>query len=424
MATPAAPVRSDANASVPCTYENRYLNHLCRTHVPELDGDAVDLSRRASKLFPFSARKETKDACGLRPRGKERGGRRWHDCGDLIGGSRLEGIRLVVGVTSSPDKWGRRRRDGIRRTWFTYPAIGRSVIACFVVGRAGVKPARLTALDAEADELGDVLFLPHVRDGDGPFVTISKAHAWFRLATESLGMLSRGETARSDGPPRQVIGGYPAIEAHGVRHIAKVDDDTYLHLPQLQRDLDGMHCRRHLYYGSFAYAGYNPMTFLKCGFDYGATGGRYRKYGCANRTRGASHPPFPWTTGAMMLASTSLIVRIAAEPAIGAFVERSKLNHAAHGRVRSTDEDVAMGFYISRFHLAGLASVTYVRVNERLPNLGCTRNRGLYQPPRNRSVGMHFVKSAGGMEYVWSVIHDGMPPNATRCIQMNGDGRL
>ena len=93
-------------------------------------------------------------------------------------------------------------------------------------------------------------------------------------------------------------------------------------------------------------------------------------------------------------------------------------------QVSSTDEDVAMGFYISRFHLAGLVRVLYVRVNERLTNLGCARNSGLYKPPRNRSVGIHFVKSAGGMAYVWSMLHDGAPHNATRCRHMSGDWRL
>jgi len=271
--------------------------------------------------------------------------------------------------------------------------------------------------------MGDLVFLPFVRDGDGPFVTISKAHAWFRLACESLGLISRGDAAKSDSP-RSVLDGYTAVEAHPVRHIAKVDDDTFLNLPLLQRDLNSFHCAKHLYYGVFAFAGYNPQRFLKCGFDYGAGGGRYRRYGCANRTGGAAHPPFPWTSGAMMLASTSLIVRIAAEPAIGAFVERSKAHHVLNGRVSSTDEDVAMGFYISRFHLAGLARVTYVNVARWLTNLGCFRLRGLYAPPRNSSVGLHFVKSAGGMQYVWEVLHDRWPVNATRCRDMTGDGRL
>ena len=123
-----------------------------------------------------------------------------------------------------------------------------------------------------------------------------------------------------------------------------------------------------------------------------------------------------------MLASTPLIVRIAAEPAIGDFVERSKLRHVQLGRVKSTDEDVAMGFYMSRFHLGGLANVTYVRINDQLTNLGCARNGGLYGDPTARC-GKHFVKTAGGHAYVWSIVVDGMAPNVTRCIQWTG-GRL
>ena len=65
-----------------------------------------------------------------------------------------------------------------------------------------------------------------------------------------------------------------------------------------------------------------------------------------------------------------------------------------------------------------------VRINERLPNLGCFMNRGLYRWPHKNMVGMHFVKTAGGMQYVWSAIHDGVPPNKTVCRQMTGDGRL
>ena len=104
-----------------------------------------------------------------------------------------------------------------------------------------------------------------------------------------------------------------------------------------------------------------------------------------------------WTSGALMLASTPLIVRIAAEPAIGDFVERSKLRHVQLGRVKSTDEDVAMGFYMSRFHLGGLANVTYVRINDQLTNLGCARNGGLYRRPNPRDVGKHFRRRRADM---------------------------
>jgi hypothetical protein len=82
-----------------------------------------------------------------------------------------------------------------------------------------------------------------------------------------------------------------------------------------------------------------------------------------------------------------------------------------------------MGFWLSRYHLSG-AAVTYVRINDRLLNLGCFRHSGLYRPPHRSAVGMHFVKSAGGMQYIWDVIVHGAKPNATRCRIMSGDGRL
>jgi hypothetical protein len=104
----------------------------------------------------------------------------------------------------------------------------------------------------------------------------------------------------------------------------------------LLNDLDGLApCTRALYYGVFAFAGYNPITYLKCGFDYGDRGSRYRRYGCAAKVKpdgqvkahGVPHPPFPFTCGSLMLASTSLVVRLAAEPAIDAFVKRSESAH-------------------------------------------------------------------------------------------------
>ena len=83
-----------------------------------------------------------------------------------------------------------------------------------------------------------------------------------------------------------------------------------------------------------------------------------------------------------------------------------------------------MGFWLSRLHAAKVAPVTYVRVNDKLHNLGCARLNGLYKAPRNRSVAVHFVKTAGGMQYVWGVLVDHNKHNATICQQMTGDGRL
>ena len=216
-----------------------------------------------------------------------------------------------------------------------------------------------------------------------------------------------------------------------MRHIAKVDDDTFIVLPNLLAELDAMHCHRGLYYGNIAFAGYNSITLTKCGFDYGPQGGRYRKYGCSNASRphGASHPPFPWTSGALMLASTSLVARVAADASIGELVARS-VDPTQPGQPgmkpgHNTDEDVALGFWLSRFHRAADSRlVSYVRVNQRTANLGCKRQNSLYHTPHNDSVAVHFVKTAGGMHYVWGLVVNGEKTNLAKCFQMTGDGRI
>ena len=430
---------------------SRYLSHFASVHVAARDGDANAESRTCSHVFPVMRTHNAVKMCSGEPAFTSREREEPATCADLRASrvSALRGVRLVIGITSSPDKWGARRREGIRQTWLRYDQNGRQTLACFVLGRRGVKPKELARIDAEAALRGDIIFLRATADGQGPFVTISKLHAWFRLASELLGLIDSGSgggvesSAGGAGPlseaeamrlrpdsPRRAISDYAVAMAHSVRHIAKIDDDTFIHLPELHRELDAMHCVRNLYYGCLCYSGYNPISFTKCGFDYGPNGGRYRKYNCASdsATHGAAHPPFPWTSGAVMLASTPLIARIAADPAIGSFVARSADPSGPHQpNMRpghNTDEDVAMGFWLSRFHRSGVAPVTYVKANEKLTNIGCKLMNGLYRPPRNKSVGVHFVKTAGGMEYVWGMLVRGEKHNATRCHMMTGDYRL
>ena len=436
------------------TNASRFLEHFASTHLLARDGDAVAESRTCAHDFPVVRPRIAAKRCGSPP-SFIGSAKRSASCADLRHSrlSALRGVRLVLGVTSAPDRWGALRRAGIRQTWMHYPGVGQSTLVCFVVGRRRVRRKDLVRLDAEAALHGDLVFLRGTVDGQGPFVTISKLHAWFRLASELLGLIDRGESGGGGGEsgggsgalssaeaaqlhpssPRHPIGGYAAAAAHSVRHIGKVDDDTFIHVPELQRELDALHCVRGLYIGNLAYSGYNPLTFTKCGFDYSPSGGRYRTYNCAasppaNAEHAAAYPPFPWTSGALVLASTTLIVRIAADGAIGRFVARSADPTGPHQpgmrAGHNTDEDVAMGFWLSRFHRAGVARVTYVRANERLTNLGCRRNDGLYRPPRDRSMGVHFVKTAGGMQYVWGVLADGQKPNVTRCHRMTGDYRL
>ena len=429
------------NASASCPTSPRYLQHFASPLLPSRDGDAIIESKncwRAYHLWP--AHKTAKTCTSPFAAASSSADPPIATCADLLASryGKLRHIRLVLGITSAPDKWGAKRRDGIRKTWFRFHGVGRWTLACFVVGRIGVKKKDLAKLDAEAAVHGDVIFLRGTQDGRGPFVTISKLHAWFRLASELLGLIDRGPDAASmedeaallkpDNPRKPITTGPLGAS---VRHIAKVDDDTFIHLPVMQSDLDSLHCVNNLYYGIFSHSGYNPITFTKCGFDYGPAGGRYRRYNCANATgkaHGAAHPPFPWTSGALMLASTPLIVRLASDPAIGEFVRRSAdptLPHQPDMKPgHNTDEDVAMGFWLSRFHRSAVAPITYVRINERLTNLGCRMHSGLYRPPRNHSVGSHFVKSAGGMEYVWGLLVNGDKHNVTKCHIMTGDYRL
>ena len=403
----------------------RHIDHMARLHVPAADGDAIAMSRTRHSMYPIKRKTSPQSqACTAAPPTIERAAREHRaTCADLRAGrtSALKGVRPVIGITSSPELYGQHRRDGIRSTWLRYPAIGSSAVACFVVGRQGLKPRQLKRLEQENAQHDDIIWLKDVLDGKGPFVTISKLHSWFRLVTQKLGLLPRRAARTATRDHGNTID--PVEVALEVKHIAKVDDDTFLQLPELHADLDSLHCHAHLYYGAFAFAGYNPITFLKCGFEYSGSGARYRKYGCAKVSAeggGAAHPPFPFTSGALMLASTPLIVRIASEPAVSAFVTRSTSSH-------HTDEDVAMGFWFSRFHLGGIQPpLAYMNVNQRLMNLGCYPRKmfRLYSAPRNRSVGVHFLKSAGAQKYVWGVLHDGLRHNASRCREMTGDGRL
>ncbi len=406
----------------------RILSTMGRAHNATIDGDALEASRRLGAygvstprraarrcgalsaeherlLFSSSSSAEAAAQLPVPPPLQRELGEHASPrpplpiatCADNAG--RLgTGVRLLIGVHSAPDRAGRLRRDGIRSTWMRYAGAGHSALVCFVLGRRGIRRSEARRLDAEHARHRDMVWLNETVDGAGPFVTISKLHAWLRHVAEWL-------------PP-------PPLPS-SVRHVAKVDDDTFINLPLLQARLDALWCHDALYYGVLAYAGYRPATFSKCGFDYSLRGGRYRQYGCANAANalGAAHPPFPFTNGPLMLVSTPLVHMLVRSPDVSAFVRRSEVSH-------HTDEDVALGFWLSRFHLARLANVSYVRIDRHLTNLGCFRKSALYAPPKRSADGVHFVKTSGGMRYVWGVIAANETVNATRCRLMTGDGRL
>ena len=221
--------------------------------------------RKADRLCPGEAERELAHSGG--------GGAGRATCAD--DGRRLAavGVRLLVGVLIDPSNCA--RREAIRKTWMRWPGIGTRSLVCFVIGRAGLSARLRDALDAEATQSGDILWLP--RTTDGCYLSISKVHDWWRAA------------AALQRPAKD----QPA----SLQHVAKVDDDSFLNLPRLETRLARVRCVPYLYYGGGGYAGYHPTQYRMCGFSW--LGPRaYHRYGC--RGNGA-HPPVPFALGGLQV---------------------------------------------------------------------------------------------------------------------------
>ena len=50
------------------------------------------------------------------------------------------------------------------------------------------------------------------------------------------------------------------------------------------------------------------------------------------------------------------------------------------------NEDVALGFWLSRAERAGRFNVTWVRINDRAMNMACISTKGMYQRPRSDTI--------------------------------------
>ncbi|KAL1527107.1 hypothetical protein AB1Y20_015790 [Prymnesium parvum] len=313
-------------------------------------------------------------------------------------------LPLVIGVFSGPSDAMRRRRDGIRASWFQWEGVGRFARACFVVGGRGVPPPLRRALEEEQTRHGDVLLLDgvaddlvfHGYDSVGP-LQIHKLHTWWRVASAMAAPGSR------------------------VSYIAKVDDDTFINLPALEATLMGFHCVQQLYYGAIGFAGYNAQTFTMCGFSYASSSRAFRAYKCADR---GAEPPLPFAMGAIVVLSSPLASLVAHSPSAARMA-----NESTRGSFRNLgNEDVALGFWLRKqgeiAKETPRLNVTYVRDNRNIPNLGCYRNGSLYRPPSQSAVAVHAVKTAMGMQYVWRVLHDHMVHDKKLCRRMTGDYRL
>ena len=272
--------------------------------------------------------------------------------------------------------------------------MGRTALACFVVGtHNGLEPPR-----AEVTAHRDlwVLDVP-----DSCLISISKMFAWWRRAAELVG---------SSGS--------------GIRHVAKVDDDSFIHIPNLEADLLSLHCHgNRLYYGALASTGYDPATFQKCGFAAGRhqSLGLYRRYLCAQR---GAKPPFPFAVGALQVLSPTLVWHIATDTSVTAFVNRSEHELDLH---ESHDEDVVLGYWLSLLHWSSpMQRLTYARLPPKphrlmRVDLGCQRLDEYHlSPEENGTIVLHGMKYKQSMMFTWNVTRQKRPFNAVLCSRESG----
>ena len=283
--------------------------------------------------------------------------------------------------------------EAIRRSWARSST--REVLVCFLIGEEGMTLAELAAARAELDQHGDLVLLSNV--ADACVLSIGKIYAWWHEAAA----LVRG--------------------AHGITHVAKTDDDVFLHLDNLRADLRRLHCLREpgreLYYGGMAHAGYNVRTFVKCGFSWSLgrnlRRSRFYRYGC---TTAGAHPPFPFALGPLQVLSSGLVLHVADSPAIGEFVRHATatIDLETWGR----GEDVALGFWVAQ--MARWRNITYVSINARSKNLGCFKRAGDYRPPSPNQIVLHYLKTASGQEYARRVMREGAPHDPFECAVLTG----
>ena len=90
-------------------------------------------------------------------------------------------------------------------------------------------------------------------------------------------------------------------------HVAKVDDASFVHIPNLERHLHRLSCLPRMLHGTIAFSGYSPANYGKCAFSWSPVHSPYRKYRCAER---GFHPPVAFATGMMQALSTVVMVGI------------------------------------------------------------------------------------------------------------------
>jgi hypothetical protein len=336
-------------------------------------------------------------------------GERAATCADDAATLAAAGVWLLIGVQTGPSNAA--RRAGVRRSWKRWEDEQPGVLICFLLGRLGLRRKALMALDAEDAAHKDILWLPNATDAGVPTI---KGYHWWQAAHRLL------------PPPGSTDG-------RGVRIAAKVDDDSFLHVGNLVKDLRRLHCVPHLHYGNMAYSGYDPSIWRKCGFSWQPDGNNYRRDRCAEC---GAYPPFPFMNGLLELLSAPLVRYVATSPEVRHFVERAQAGCDARRaagwevsaaalkrrgdpgpRCWNRQEDMVLGFWLARAERRGAFRVAWVRINDRSSNIGCLSTKGMYQRPRGDAISVHNLKLRGGLEYLYGLLHDGVPHAGENCTR-------
>ena len=287
-------------------------------------------------------------------------------------------LRVLIGVLSGP-RGGKARRAAIRDSWMRYSDVGVRLTVCFVLGEHGLSRRARRSLDAP-----DVIWMDVEETG---ILSIPKCFEWWRTASRTASQFS---------------------------HIAKVDDDTFVHVPKFMHALgEAVHrVPEPLVFGPMAHAGYRPHTFRMCGWSWQKSRRAWHQLKCGERGFSAL---FPFPLGAMQVLSSGLAHDIGTWSAVHRFVAAA--NASSDLRQRESNEDVALGYWIAEHAARQRANVSYVMINDRAPNLGCFRDGGLYRRPRAEHIVIHRVKGAEGMTYVWRQLHDGASHDPLTCAR-------
>ena len=208
-------------------------------------------------------------------------------CGSTPSPPSTNNIKILIGILSAP-RSGARRRAAIRTSWLQWPEVGKRLLPCFGLGSRDLPQRKRRSFDA-----ADVLWLDVEEIG---VLSIPKVFAWWRAAATAMHHFTHAmkvdddsfvhvpnllqELAAQSVGGRSTSGGDAAGAGHAtVANIASVASSTRPPLPSPTSPL----C-----FGPLAHAGYKPDIFRMCGWSWQRSLGAWRRQRC--ETRGFSTP--------------------------------------------------------------------------------------------------------------------------------------